>query len=151
MKMETSEELCTRNDGWVRGCYGQHFCELISLFRGHLKSSHIADKRKNFHMALYPLPPSSNESVIDNGRNAWQMAMHGRWPNGEMHGRWPCTLSSFFPTTCSNNVVCLSQGRFPGGLVSIAKGTWRQSRTVEQKYDFYFSFFFCMLKSGWPV
>ena len=25
--------------------------------RGHLKSSHIADKRKNFHMALYPLPP----------------------------------------------------------------------------------------------
>ena len=27
-------------------------------------------------MALYPLPPSSNESVIDNGRNVWQMAMH---------------------------------------------------------------------------
>ena len=26
-------------------------------------------------MALYPLPPSSNESVIDNGRNVWQMAM----------------------------------------------------------------------------
>ena len=44
--------------------------------RGHLKSSHIADKRKNFHMALYPLPPSSNESVIDNGRNVWQMATH---------------------------------------------------------------------------
>ena len=44
--------------------------------RGYLKSSHIADKRKNFHMALYPLPPSSNESVIDNGRSVWQMAMH---------------------------------------------------------------------------
>ena len=44
--------------------------------RGHLKSSHIADKRKNFHMALYPLPPSSNESVIDNGSIVWQMAMH---------------------------------------------------------------------------
>ena len=44
--------------------------------RGHLKSSHIADKRKNFHMALYPLPPSSNESVIDNGRNVWQMGVH---------------------------------------------------------------------------
>ena len=26
-------------------------------------------------MALYPLPPSSNESVIDNGSNVWQMAM----------------------------------------------------------------------------
>ena len=39
------------------------------ILRGHLKSLHIADKRKNFHMALYPLPPSSNESVIDNGRN----------------------------------------------------------------------------------
>ena len=26
-------------------------------------------------MALYPLPPSSNESVIDNGRNVWQMAL----------------------------------------------------------------------------
>ena len=38
-------------------------------FRGHLKSSHIADKRKNFHMALYPLPPDSNESLIDNGRS----------------------------------------------------------------------------------
>ena len=42
--------------------------------RGHLKSSHIADKRKNFHMALYPLPSSSNESVIDNGRSVWQMS-----------------------------------------------------------------------------
>ena len=48
---------------------------LSSRLRGHLKSSHIADKRKNFHMALYPLPPSSNESVIDNGRNVWQMAL----------------------------------------------------------------------------
>ena len=46
------------------------------VVRGHLKSSHIADKRKNFHMALYPLPPSSNESVIDNGRSVWQMALH---------------------------------------------------------------------------
>ena len=27
-------------------------------------------------MALYPLPPSSNESVIDNESNVWQMAMH---------------------------------------------------------------------------
>ena len=43
--------------------------EPLQFLRGHLKSSHIADKRKNFHMALYPLPPSSSESVIDNGRN----------------------------------------------------------------------------------
>ena len=48
--------------------------------RGHLKSSHIADKRKNFHLALYPLPPSSNESVIDNESNVWQMAMHIIYP-----------------------------------------------------------------------
>ena len=27
-------------------------------------------------MALHPLPPSSNESVIDNGSNVWQMAVH---------------------------------------------------------------------------
>ena len=45
--------------------------------RGHLKSSHFADKRKNFHMALYPLPSSSNESVIGNGTNVlWQTALH---------------------------------------------------------------------------
>ena len=43
--------------------------------KGHLKSSHIADKRKNFHMALYLLSSSSNESVIENGRNVWQMAL----------------------------------------------------------------------------
>ena len=47
-----------------------------SGLRGRLKSSHIADKRKNFHMALHPLPPSSNESVIDSGSNVWQMAVH---------------------------------------------------------------------------
>ena len=29
------------------------------LFRGHLKNSHFADKRKNFHMALYPPPPQT--------------------------------------------------------------------------------------------
>ena len=27
-------------------------------------------------MAFYPLPPSSNESVIDNGRNVWQMGVY---------------------------------------------------------------------------
>ena len=32
IKMAASEELWTRNNGWARGCYGQHFCELISLF-----------------------------------------------------------------------------------------------------------------------
>ena len=73
-------------------------------------------------MALYPLPPSSNESVIDNGRSVWQMAMHA--------------VSSFFVTTCPANVVCLTQGRFPED--SIAKGTRRQSRTVKEEYDFYF-------------
>ena len=57
---------------------------------------------------------------------------------GVMYGRWPCTWSSFFPTTCPNNAVCLTQGCFPGGSASIAKWTRRQSRTVEQKYDFYF-------------
>ena len=52
--------------------------QIINKLRGHLKSSHIAEKRKKFHMALYPLPPSSNESVINNcnGRNVWQMAVH---------------------------------------------------------------------------
>ena len=49
-----------------------------------------------------------------------------------MYGRWPCTLSSFFPTTCPNNDVCLMQGRFPEGSASIAKWTRRQSRTVEE-------------------
>ena len=29
-------------------------------------------------MALYPLPPSSNESVIDNGRNVCQLALRCR-------------------------------------------------------------------------
>ena len=66
--------------GWKNSKPGS--TELISkkgiklILRGHLKSSHIADKRKNFHMALYPLPPYSNESVIDNGRSVWQMAMY---------------------------------------------------------------------------
>ena len=122
-------------------CYSviaQQMWDRSSPIRGHLKSSHIADKRKNFHMALYPLPPSSNESVIDNGRNVWQMAMH---------------IILVLPNNCSNNVVCLTQGRFPGSSASIAKWTRRLfwSWTVEEKYDFYFSFFFCTLKSGWPV
>ena len=59
---------------------------------------------------------------------------------GVMYGRWLCTLSSFFPTTCPNNVFCLTQGRFPGGSASIAKWTWRQSCTVKERYDFYFFF-----------
>ena len=64
---------------WVRGGGWGHI-KLIKLnkIRGHLKSSHIADKRKSFHMALYPLPPSSNESVIDNGRNVRQTALRCR-------------------------------------------------------------------------
>ena len=31
-KMAAREEMWTRNNGWVRGCYEQHLCELISLF-----------------------------------------------------------------------------------------------------------------------
>ena len=45
-------------DLWTfrNSCMGKSakYCEYL---RGHLKSSHIADKRKNFHMALYPHPP----------------------------------------------------------------------------------------------
>ena len=67
---------------------------------------------------------------------------------GVMYGRWPCTWSSFFPTTCPNNVVCLTQGCFPGGSAPIAKWTRRQSRTVEQKYDFYFFSFSARSKVG---
>ena len=43
---------------------------------GHLKSSHIADKQKNVSYGTLPLPPSSNESVIDNASNVRQTAMH---------------------------------------------------------------------------
>ena len=92
-------------------------CSTSTLLRGHLKSSHIADKRKNFHMPLYPLPPSSNESVIDNERNVWQMAFNAkskctskkktlkskdhfsRLAKVFTKGRW---IFSFFATTCSN-------------------------------------------------
>ena len=59
---------------------------------------------------------------------------------GLMYGRWLCPLSSFFPTSCPNSVVCLTQGCFPGGSASIAKWTWRQSCTVEERYNFYFFF-----------
>ena len=61
-----------------------------------------------------------------------------------MYGRWLCTLSSFFPTTCPNNVVCLTLGCFPGMLpwrfsihCKMNKETISNSRT---KYDFYFFF-----------
>ena len=37
---------------------------MASGFRGHLKSSHIANKRKNFHMPLYPLWSSWNILVF---------------------------------------------------------------------------------------
>ena len=60
---------------------------------------------------------------------------------GVMYGRLLFTLSSFFITTCPINVVCLMQGRFPGGSASIAKWTRRQSQTVEERYDFYFFLF----------
>ena len=32
MKMAAREEMWTRNNGWARGCYEQHLCELSSLF-----------------------------------------------------------------------------------------------------------------------
>ena len=50
--------------------------------------------------------------------------------------------SSFYITSCSNNAVCLTHAgtRFPWGLASIAKRTRRQSRSIEEEYDFY-SFF----------
>ena len=100
------------------------------LIRGHLKSSHIADKRKNFHMALYPLPPSSNESVIDNGRSVWQMAMH---------------IILVLPHNCSNNVVCLTQGRFPGCSASIAKWTKETILILNSRRKIRFLLFFLFL------
>ena len=107
--------------------------------RGHLKSSHIADKRKNFHMALYPsLPPSSNESVIDNGSIVWQMAMH-----------IILVLPNNLPKQCRSHAGTLPW-RFSIHAL-IAKWTKEKSQTVEKRYDFYFCFCFCMFKSGWPV
>ena len=137
--------------------------------RGHLKSSHIADKRKNFHMALYPLPPSSNESVIDNERNVWQMTLRCRIQDYVSNRpathkgvhktlvivrrcpiKYPSSLQPAPTWTCFN-VASLAhahmQGRFPGGSESIVKWARRQSRTVEE-YDFYPFFCFCMPKSG---
>ena len=62
----------TRLYYWIiHWCYVDGFCLLLIFelsakstkyteLRGRLKSSHIADKRKNFHMALYPsLPPQT--------------------------------------------------------------------------------------------
>ena len=104
-----------------------NFAEKSVALRGHLKSSHIADKRKNFHMALYPLPPSSNESVIDNGRNIWQLAMH---------------IILVLPHNLPNNVVWLADGRFPEGPASIAKWTRRQNleQTKKPTISTFFSF-----------
>ena len=61
---------------------------------------------------------------------------------GVMCGRWLCTLSSFFVTTSSINVVRLTQRRFPGRSASIAKWTRRQSRTVEENRISTFFFLF---------
>ena len=126
-----------------------------ATLRGHLKSSHIADKRKNFHMALYiyPLPPSSNESVTDNGRNIIMAdglnspdllqrssftTRKGVHQTLVIDRRCPFPMkSSFFETTCSNNVVCLTHaGALPWRLSVHCEKTRRQSRTVEEKYDF---------------
>ena len=102
-------------------------------------------------MALYPLPPSSNESVIDNGRNVWQVYFKDRlWrltkaftehslPIEGIGFQWnPRSTSQAAQTMPS---VSRMQGRFPGGSASIAKRTRRQSRSIEEEYDFY-SFFF---------
>ena len=98
---------------------------ILSVLRGHLKSSHIADKRKIFHMALYPsLPPQTKVlSTI-----------------GVMYGRWRCTSSSFFPTTCPNGVVCVMQTHFPGCSASIVKWTRRQP---QRKKRILLVYFFC--------
>ena len=130
--------------------------------RGHLKSSHIADKRKNFHMALYPLPPSSNESVIDNGEiikcmadvqiyfkdRLWRLTKAFTKCSLSIEGtgfQWNPHSSSQPAQTMSS--VSRMQGRLPGGSASIAKRTIRQSQTVEEEYmyDFYsfFSFSAC--------
>ena len=92
----------------------------FSSLRGHLKSSHMRINERTFIWHFTPsLPPQTK---------VWSTM-------GVKYGWWLCPLSSFFPTTCPNNVFCLTQGRFPA---SIAKWTWKQSCTVEEWYNFYF-------------
>ena len=157
----TRHDECVRNVDRLNGVEN-----VLSPLRGHLKSSHIADKRKNFHMALYPLPPSSNESVIDNGRNVWQMPSftskivfddsQRRSPNARYRSKVPASneKSSFFVSTCSNNVVCLTHAGTPPWRFCVHceknKETISNSRR-RIHVRFLFFLFFCMLKSRWPV
>ena len=111
--------------------------QAFSFVRSHLKSSHIADKRKNFHMALYPLPPSSNESVIDNESNVWQMAMH-----------IILVLPHNLPKQCRLSLTGTLPWRFSVHC-EMSKETIPNSR---RKIRFLLLFFFfCALKSERPV
>ena len=136
---------------------------LENCLRGHLKSSHIADKRKNFQMALYPLPPSSNESVIDNGGIVWQAAFLTVQVYFKDRLWW---LTKAFTkhlyrskVPVSNEILVLRHNLLKQCRLShacrdaslevqprsIEKRTRRQCRTVEEEYDFYsfFSFSTC--------
>ena len=91
--------------------------------RSHLKSLHIADKRNNFHIALNPPLPCSNESVIDNGRNVSL--------EGSMGVRYyPRSLN--LPKQCCLYHTGALLRRF--GIDCELK-RW-QTRTVEEEYDF---------------
>ena len=104
-------------------------------------------------MELYPLHPSSNESVIDNGRNVWQIYFKDRlWRLTKAFTKRSLSIEGsgfqwnprFFLTTCSNNVVYLTHaGVLPWRFsVHFEKKTRRQSRTVEEEHDFCCFFFF---------
>ena len=114
-------------------------------------------------MPLYPLPPSSNESVIDNEKNVWQMAINAKSKCTSKKknfkkvkiifttGKSRCLrrADEFSPSspqpartcTCIMPSVLCVQGRFSGGSASIVKWARRQSQTVEEEYEFYVFFF----------
>ena len=114
---------------WLRRHLIFFSANVVTTLRGHLKCSHIADKRKNFHMALYPLPPSSNESVIDNGSIVWQMAMH---------------IILILPNNLSKQCRRSHAGTLPWRFsvhALIAKMNKGKISNSRKRYDFYFNLF----------
>ena len=70
IKMAAREEMWTRNNGWVRGCYEQHLWELISLFTERFSQNEwlLEDFWASLFWTIPRCPMSEQECRIDHFR-----------------------------------------------------------------------------------
>ena len=121
--------------------------QIAHKLRGHLKISHIAEKRKNFHIGGVGLDPIRRaiDSIKKNEKKREKKKPVVPWCLQRQISKKVLQVVFDLP---GSRCTYADASRGPGGSPSIAKLTSRQSQTVKEEYDFYFYFLFRMLKSG---